>query len=176
MQAIVDKMKTMSTELELSVTAAGDLHLQVASGGMRLGTELRGLQADPTAQVDPLRCSRKILLVATPALNNRKAASPKLLPAGTCISGNAMRCRADTAEGRLAEAHATGQAARVCVHSKHFQRGIHSSLVADLARVLCGIDKNLGFLQLLVVLEQGEEPDSYAIDKHITIKLPVRDL
>jgi len=112
--------------------------------------------------------------------NSRKAASPKLCSCWYLFQqqpeSNPERCRADTAEGRLAEAHATGQAARVCVHSKHFQRGIHSSLVADLARVLCGIDQNLGFLQLLVVLEQGEEPDSYAVDKHITIKLPVRDL
>ena len=175
MQAIVDKMKTMSTELDISVTAAGDLHLQVASGGMRLGTELRGLQADPTAQADPLRCLLPVLVLATPALINREAALPSCVPDGTSLSSK-PRCRAHTAEGRLAEAHDTGQAARVCVHSKHFQRGIHSSLVADLARVLCGIDKDLGFLQLLVVLEQGEEPDSYAVDKHITIKLPVRDL
>ena len=55
-QAIVDKMKTMSAELEVGVTAAGDLHLQVASGGLRLGTELRGLQAGPEDCVDPLKC------------------------------------------------------------------------------------------------------------------------
>ncbi len=72
-------MKTMSTELELSVTAAGDLHLQVASGGMRLGTELRGLQADPTAQAEPLRCSRKVLLIATPAPEQSESCVPEAM-------------------------------------------------------------------------------------------------
>ena len=61
------------------------------------------------------------------------------------------------------------------MHSKHFQRSIHSSLIAEPARVLCGIDQNLGFLQLLVVQERAEEPDGYSVDEHITIKLPVRD-
>ena len=56
-QAIVDKMKTMSAELDIGVTAAGDLHLQVASGGLRLATELRGLQADPEGHADPLMCA-----------------------------------------------------------------------------------------------------------------------
>ena len=171
LQAIVDKMKTMSSELDISVTSAGDLHLQVASGGMRLGTELQGLKADPTELANPLR-------LVSPECESCCYARMQLSPAPSlaCLIGTSPLCRADTAEGRLAEARAMGQAARVCVHTKHFQRGIHSSLVSDLARVLCGIEKNLGFLQLLVVLEQGEEPDSYAIDKHITIKLPVREL
>jgi hypothetical protein len=49
-------MKTMSAELEVGVTAAGDLHLQVASGGLRLASELRGLQADPEGRADLLMC------------------------------------------------------------------------------------------------------------------------
>ena len=83
----------------------------------------------------------------------------------------------ETAEGRLAEAHddrpsSAGLRPQQALPARHTQQPCGRLGPCIYAASI----KNLGFLQLLVVLEQGEEPDSYAIDKHITIKLPVRDL
>ena len=135
-----------------------------------------GLAGRPLCTGCPAQVPVPPTLMLLSLLHECKIALEILLAFHVVSSNPELLCRADTAAGRLAEAQAMGQAAQVCVQSKHFQRGIHSSLVADLARVLCGIDKNLGFLQLLVVHEHADEPDSYAIDKHITIKLPVRDV
>ena len=58
MQAIVDKLKGVASDVTLVVTKQGDLHLQAATPGLHFSTELRGLEVLPAAvgqAAEPLR-------------------------------------------------------------------------------------------------------------------------
>lgn len=57
-QAIIDKMKSVSSTLTVATTKVGDLHLQVESGGVHIACELRSLLPDSdTNAAAPLMCA-----------------------------------------------------------------------------------------------------------------------
>ena len=56
-QAIIDKMKSVSSTLSVTMTSVGDLHLQVEAGGVRIACELRGLLPDGEDDAIPLMCA-----------------------------------------------------------------------------------------------------------------------
>ena len=58
LQAIVDKLKGVASDVTLVVTKQGDLHLQAVTPGLHFSTELRGLEVLPAAvgqAAEPLR-------------------------------------------------------------------------------------------------------------------------
>ena len=55
-QAIIEKMRSVSSSLQVATTAVGDLHLQVEAGGVRLATELRSLLFDSSSTATNLLC------------------------------------------------------------------------------------------------------------------------
>ena len=56
-QAVIDKMKSVSSSLTVATTSAGDLHLQVESGGLRIACELRTLLPAGAPSGPPLTCA-----------------------------------------------------------------------------------------------------------------------
>lgn len=57
LQALIDKMKSVTGTLTVATTSAGDLHLQVESAGVRIACELRRLLPEGESNGTPLTCA-----------------------------------------------------------------------------------------------------------------------
>ncbi|KAK9845734.1 hypothetical protein WJX81_000857 [Elliptochloris bilobata] len=80
-----------------------------------------------------------------------------------------------TAEGRLREALASGDARTAVVQLKHFSRSLQSVLLTNPAQVLCGIAEGGGHVHLVMVYRSQHEDGGFDDKLSVSYRLPVRE-
>lgn len=145
-QGVVEKLGKIAPELSMVLTRTGDLHLRGLASEVRLGVETRGLSVLP---------------------------ADAILPPAATVEGDDNNM-ATTAEERLEEARAGGNAAEVTLLARHLSKALGSSQISQPARLLCGISGNLGHVHIMFVHRDPCSEDEFDDSISLSYKLPVR--